>query len=222
MNNEIILDVPHNFYHTWHKSLEWFLERPGKEGELCTQIADRLSVDGHDTSAIIATLNCAYRNCISIYRMSLPQYNYSTKVEQGSNAFNSWGHSFTDQCITQILLTAQPEAKKSKAVQKLLARFDHSLYPEEFDPDCMTDLMMELWSIKRDVEEIDIDFTPCPDMIFVRSDIEAGKVNFTKLTNEYDHGRVKFLIDLMPTKEDKLYMLESINNAYHKWKPLPF
>lgn len=76
MNNETILDVPHNFYHTWHKSLVWFLERPGKEGELCTQIADTLSDYEYKTEAIATTFNCAYRNCIAIYRMRLPEYNY--------------------------------------------------------------------------------------------------------------------------------------------------
>ncbi len=222
MSNEAILDVPHNFYHTWHKSLEWFLERPGREGRLCTRIADLLSSDGYDGDAIVATLNCAYRNCIAICLMRLPQYNYNPSVRQAAKASGSWGHSLTDQCITQILLAARPEAKKSEGIRKLLAHFDQCLYPEELDADGMSGLKKGLRDIRRNVEETDIDFSPCPDMLFVRNDIESGKVDLARITGGYDHGRVRFLIGLMPSKEDKLYLLDRIDEAYQARKTLPF
>lgn len=200
MNDETILDVPHNFYHTWRKSLEWFLERPGKEGGLCMRIADSLSANGYDSGAIIVALNCAYRNCIGIYQMSLPQYNYSTKAQRRPGAFDSRGDSFTGQRITQILLAAQPEAKKSEGIRKLLARLDRDLYPDGDRPGGVSGLAMELWNIRQGVGEIDIDFTPCPDMAFARN-------------------RIKFLISLMATGEDKPYMPDRMDKAHNARNP---
>lgn len=220
MNNEIILHISPDFYYTWNDSLEWFLTRPGYEGELNTRIADILSEEEYSTEEIISTLNYAYRNCIAIYRMRLPQYSYDTNFRE-SDQPEEKGYSFTDQCATQILLAAQPDAKKSEGIKKLIAKFDRNLYGDErFGNE--SDLEIELENLKNSVEVADIDFTPCPDMESVKFGIEFGQTDFCKLTNEYNHKCVKFLIDLIPGKEDKLYLLDHIDKAYQKYAPLPF
>lgn len=209
---ELIDNLPECLYYTRYNEIDDFLDRKGKEGELFEHIFSVFSRYGMNTDEIIEDVNYACRNCTEIFLRTHPEYTYDCTCRRTDYLPLPVKSRHNEQCATLILIKCQPQSKKSKRIGSLIEKMDNELWG---NGENMDELDQEITSIFNNnyYADIDIDFSPHPDMAAVRIFL-GNNSDLSHITNEYNYKKIEFLINLMRTKEDKLMLLDAIDNAH--------
>lgn len=217
----LIDNVSSCMYFTPCRDLREYTDREGSEGELFSRIAELLYEFGMSENEILAHINAAMDNCIKATFLQYPNF----KVEK-NDPFrnNNIGNTFKCLSVTYLLLIHQPEDKCTGGLKRVCDRLQKSLFDDflatSFDGD---DWAASCEFLAKMNLTASVDFSICPDMDEVKRFLTSPNTIMAGVTDNYDMKKVEFLIDLMRTKEDKLFVLDAIDEAHDKDVPdLPF
>lgn len=209
---ELIDNTPLFFYFTRQNGIDDFVDREGKEGELFSRIMASCKRNGRSLNDIIDDVNMAYRNCIEIFLRTHPELTYDCGFLDPHCQPMPNEKSIYEQAITYVLLKCQPKAKKNDKIERLIDTFERTLWANNYDVGEFDQDIMSIFNNSY-FAEIDIDFSPNPNREAVIQHLNRNS-DFNLMTNEYNYKKIEFLINLMRTKEDKLMLLDAIDNAH--------